>query len=107
MLRPNRVGRPLDEAATTLGRCGAGGVDDVHPASRSARRHDLHTAVVAVEPDLGDQNADRRRHGRQLYRVYIRRIDDLRIPSSSTISAWVVVGRTCSAGRWRGSPDSR
>jgi hypothetical protein len=41
-----------------LGRSVETRVDDVHPAVSERARHHLGAAVVAVEPDLGDQDPD-------------------------------------------------
>ena len=48
--------RGLDDL---LGRAVQAGVDDVHAGVAQRARDDLDAAVVAVEPDFGDEDADR------------------------------------------------
>ena len=44
---------------TSSGRAVQAGIDDVHAGVAQRAGDHLHAAVVAVEPDLGQQHADR------------------------------------------------
>jgi len=52
-----------DGADDGLRRLPQAGVDDVHPGVAQGAGHDLDAAVVAVEADLGEHDADRGRGG--------------------------------------------